>query len=175
MTPLVPERKISFGSLGLILLAVIFVTLLLALAGWWVADRWIQKLPAKELIPRLYKKIYRYANWAGLSVGSGDTPYQFSDSLIQYITTLGKGSYWSDWILEGPGMVRSMTTVFVRCLFDPQSLDLNSAEIFSLFKQLRHRLWLLWLLGRAYNLRFLRPFLWIESPLFIQNLAEEES
>lgn len=174
LTPLVPERKFSFKTLGTIIWITVAGSFILGLAGWQIANRWMFGLPVDVLIPKLYKRIYRYARWAGLPVGVGDTPYHFSESLVNYLTQLGRECYWSDWVLEGSSMIRTMTAIFVQCLFSPQNLDVGSDEIYPIYLDLRYRLWMLWLLRKAYHLRFLRPLFWENIPLLIQNPAEEE-
>ncbi len=173
-SPLVPEKGFPVDNwLPVVgVAAIIFISLIFI--GWRISDVWLERLEVERLIPRLYKRIYRYAGWAGLQVKPGDTAYQFSEALSVYLTQLGEESYWAEWILEGVGMIREMTTIFVQCTFSPIKHEIDPGEILLLYKQLRVRLWLLVLLGKAYPYRVLRPFLWENLPLLIPMPLEEE-
>jgi hypothetical protein len=172
-SPLVPENRLSFEHwprfFGLSLIVVIIFTLV----GIRVSDWWFGRLQPDTLVPKLYKRIYRYARWAGLSVKPGDTAYHFASDLNTYLTRLGEESYWADWALEGVGMISRMTEIFVHCMFNPLKEELESGEILRLYKQLRPRLWLLMLLGRAYPHRVIRPLIWRNAPLLISMPLEE--
>jgi len=90
------------------------------------------------------------------------------------LTQIGEGSYWSEWILEGVGMIREITSIYVQTLFSSAEITFEPAEIFQLYKQLRMRMWLFLLLSRVYPYRILRPFLWQNTPLLISAPLEDE-
>ncbi|MFH1634607.1 MAG: transglutaminaseTgpA domain-containing protein [Chloroflexota bacterium] len=175
--PLVPDNRLSFDNWFSVFGITLFVVIIFILAVWRISDWRLGRThtDALILIPKLYKRIYRYGGWAGLPVKSGDTAYQFADALIAYLTQLGAESYWAGWILEGAGMIREMTEIFVQCMFNPLREDVEPGDILHLYIQLRSRLWLTCLLGKAYPYRILRPFLWENVPLLIPVSSEERN
>lgn len=174
-SPLVPESPITFSTFIRIFLILIGGTIIIGLAIWQISDRWLQRQPAKVLIPRLYRRVYRYARWAGLRVQPGITAYTFSEMLIRYLTEMCGESLWSDWMLSAVPLIRYMTETLVRYLFDPQEMDMSAGAFLENYKDLRLRLWVLWLLGKAYRYRILRSILWINAPLIISASSEEAS
>jgi transglutaminase-like putative cysteine protease/uncharacterized protein (DUF58 family) len=172
-SPLVPEKEFSFDNWPIILGITLFTMVVLITIGWQISDWWLTRSDPDALILKLYKRLYRYGRWAGLEVGPGDTAYQFSDALVRYLDQLGRESYWSAWILDGAGMIRALTSVLVQCMFNPSQGAINKDELLQLYKQLRPRIWLLLLLGKAYPYRILRPFLWENVPLIIPTSSEE--
>jgi hypothetical protein len=58
-------------------------------------------------------------------------------------------------------------------MFNPHKERLESEEILRVYQQLRPRLWLLVLLGRAYPHRLIRPLIWRNAPLLISMPLEE--
>ena len=148
-------------------------SLVLGFAVWKASDWWLGRLTADELLLRLYKRIYRFGRWSLAKYNSGDTAFQFARAMTASMRQLGHESYWAVWFLEGEGMVREMTSIFVEHLFDPNHEPVASREIMQLYKQLRPRLWFFVLLSKAYPYRVLRPFLWENPPLLIPVSLEE--
>ena len=173
-SPLVPEKGFSLKRWLPVFGIGPIIFIILVWFGLRISDWWLTRLDLELLIPRLYKRIYGYARWAGIRAKPGDTAYRFADSLISYLTQLGEQSHWSEWILEGVGMIRELTTIFVQCTFSPIKSEIGAGEILLVYKQLRTRLWLLLLLGKAYPYRLLRPFLWDNLPLLIPMPLEEK-
>jgi transglutaminase-like putative cysteine protease len=173
-SPLVPEREFPTENWLTILVLVISALILIILIGWRISDWWLERLEVDRLLPKLYRKIYRTARWAGLQVKPGDTAFRFADSLNLYFTQIGEECYWSEWFLEGIGMVREMTLIYVQCLFSSLIKDIQPVEVMQLYKQLRRRLWMLLLLGKAYPYPVFRPFLWENPPLLITIPLEDE-
>jgi len=173
-SPLVPERNFRFEDILLIIGIFAVVLMALILVGWRISDWWLQRMDVDRLTSKLYRRIYRTARWAGARVKPGDTAYHFADSLSMSLTQIGEGSYWSEWILEGVGMIREITSIYVQTLFSSAEITFEPAEIFQLYKQLRMRMWLFLLLSRVYPYRILRPFLWQNTPLLISAPLEDE-
>jgi transglutaminase-like putative cysteine protease/uncharacterized protein (DUF58 family) len=166
LSPLVPKTdfsQIPWGQIvGFSLLALIAIFII----GLRVSDCLINRIPVDKRLPRLYKRIYRYARWMGLSIMPGDTPYEFQRELTTYLDRMGRGSYWADWLLLGKGMLAQLTENFVDVLFNPlEMLFVDSKKTTRLYQRLRYRLWLLWLLGIVYRFQFLRPLFWADIPL----------
>jgi len=174
LSPLVPKNKFALRDWSWLLWLTPILLVAFAGVGFRISDWFLARIPVDILIPRLYKRIYRYARWAGFPVKNRDTAFVFSDAFTRYLTQLGKDSYWAKWLLEGVWMIREMTEVFVQCLFSPQKPDMNSTKILQLYQQLRPRLWVLCLFGKAYSYSVLRPFIWENLPLLIPLHKEEE-
>lgn len=173
--PLVPERSIRFDNWQTILGVILIIIVTLGFLVLRVADWMLARKEPHELLPKLYKRIYMYGQLARLNIKPGDTAYCFSENLISYMTQLSRESYWAQWMLDGRRMIRDLSRMFVVALFNPQQKGEDSAQILNLYKKLRYRLWLLVILGKAYPYRILRPFLWINTPLLIQEPLEEKS
>ena len=165
--PLIADRFLSpdlwLKTIGLSILIVIG----LAVTGWRVSDWWLVHIPLEKLVPKLYARLYRYGRWIGIPTRPGETPYQFADDLVHHIQSLAKYSYWTDWLLKGGGVMQKLTNDFVVHMFNPSRRHLlNRGEIIQAYKVLRTRLWLLWLLRRAYNYRIIWPLFWRHPPQF---------
>jgi transglutaminase-like putative cysteine protease/uncharacterized protein (DUF58 family) len=173
-SPLVPEKGVSFDLWLPILGSVITAILVLAWIRMRISDWWLERLDLDRLIPRLYKRIYLNARWAGLQINPGDTAFHFADSLITYLTQLGGGCHWSEWILDGIDRIQELTLIFVQCTFGSLKVEDEPVDVLLIYKQLRIRLWLLILLGKAYPYRILRPFLWENTSLYNPIPLEEE-
>jgi hypothetical protein len=173
-SPLVPEDRFSFEHFTSIVSLIIVVAIILGIIGWQLSDRWLRRLPVETMVSQTYKRIYRYARWAGMRVRPGDTAYTFAESLCNYLTEMSKESYWSEWMLSSVPLVRVMTETFVQSLFDTEKIEISGEETFRIYLDLRYRLWVLLLLGKAYPYRILRSILWINAPL-IHPLSSEEA
>jgi len=172
-SPLVSENDFNFDGWPIILGITLFAMAVLIIIVWQISDWRLTRAGSEILILKLYKRLYRYGRWAKLEFDLGDTAYQFSDVLVMHLNQLGRECYWSTWILDGAGMIRELTAVLVHSMFNPNQEAINPEEILRLYKQLRPRLWLLLLLGKAYPYRILRPFLWENVPLIITASSEE--
>lgn len=173
LSPLVPAGKFPFIKTFTGILISLMVVIILGMFGWWLSDRWLQRYPLDTLIPRLYKRIYLYARWAGLSVHPGDTAYTFAEALCTYLSQLSRNSYWMGWMTVGVPLINRITQVFVQTLFDPQKIVVDKEEILRDFMDLRSRLWVLWLFSKAYHYRIFRPFVWENVPVIISMTTEE--
>jgi len=171
--PLVPEKIFTFDKWPVFLGVLLIIMIIVVIAVWQVSDWRLSREEPDNLLPKLYKRIYMYGCWARLTIIPGDTAYAFSEDLDKYLTQLGRECFWAEWLFEGRGMIREITHMFVFTLFNPDYKGVDSNEILNLYKNLRRRLWLLVVLGKAYPYRFLRPFLWINTPLLIQEPLEE--
>ena len=146
--PLVPPGYLRVDLLlGGILLSIPLLILLVWLI-WRIADRRLVILPATTLLPKLYKRIYRYARWAEFPMEQRYTIYQFANQFDRYINRFAKDTRWSTWLLEAPGMLLKISESFVQILFTPQA-DVKKWEIIQTFRQLRLRLIFLWLYVKA--------------------------
>jgi hypothetical protein len=164
LPPLVPESRLLFLNWQQLLWLVPLVSLVLVFAGWSISDWLLGRLAGGKLISEIYQRLYRYGRWTGLRVQVRDTPYQFADNLVDLLIHLGTGSRWSSWMLEGVGMIRTITSDYVQFMFDPLKQNTRLGESLSQFRQLRYRLWLLWLLSRVNPYPVLKPLFWKDDP-----------
>jgi hypothetical protein len=174
--PLVLEGRPSFDrwlrTVGLVLISGIGV----ALVWWRISEWWLKRMPPEALLPVLYKRIYRYGGWIGLSPRPGDTVYRFTNQFKERLDRLGRTSYWDEWLLRGSDLISEITHAYVRIMFSlPKDQVVDTEDIIAAYKQLRPRLWLLWLLTRAYKYQFLRPFFWRTTPILVSLPSKEEA
>jgi transglutaminase-like putative cysteine protease/uncharacterized protein (DUF58 family) len=172
-SPLVPERTFLGDNWLSMLGLLIAVGLVLAYTGWRISDWWLSRLNTEQLIPRLYKRIYRHARWSGMRVKPGDTAFRFADSLNRYIQQIGEESYWSEWLTKAVPLIDEITLIYVKCMFRSQPPKIEKEDVIQMYKMLRKKLWMLLLLGKVYPYRLLRPFFWENTPLLISTSMED--
>ncbi len=172
-SPLVPDARFSWGLLIAVIAGTFLGTILLVFSIRFVSDWWMSRLSTEILLPRLFKRIYRFGRWSHLKFQAGDTVYQFTKVLTETMRQIGRESYLEDWFLEGIDMSHKVTSLFVQYLFNPHHEEVDSLQVFKLYKQLRLRLWFLVLLNIVYTHRILRLFFWRNPPLLIRVSAEE--
>ncbi len=159
--PLAPDRWLKVIGIAISIAVGLFVI------GWGVSDWWLGHIPFERLVSKLYARIYRYGRWIGIPTRPGETPYEFSATLILMIQSLAEHSFWADWLLKGESEVEKLTEALVIQMFNPSRISLlNRREIIQAYKRLRPRLWLLWLLRRAYNHRITWPLFWRLPPVY---------
>jgi len=174
--PLVSRGGPSFDGwpriVGLVLISGIGVAVV-----WWQVSEWrLKRMSSEFLLPKLYKRIYRYADWIGLSPRPGDTLYHFMNQFKERLDRLGRTSYWDEWLLEGYELISGITHAYVRTMFSlPKDQVFDTDEIIVAYKRLRPRLWLLWLLTRVYKYPILRPFFWRTTPILVSLPIEEDA
>jgi transglutaminase-like putative cysteine protease len=158
--------------IGLLILIVVGSVVI----GWKVSDWWLVHIPLEKLISKLYTRLYRYGRWIGIPTRPGETPYEFVDDLIHHIQSLAMYSYWADWLLKGRDAALELTDNFIVHMYNPSRRHLlNRSDIIQAYKVLRNRLWMLWLLRRAYDHRIFRPLFWRHPPpLILSNNRIEE-
>jgi len=163
--PLVPEKT----PLSLNWWPIIFAVLLFTPLVWFTAllldDLILKHLPGEKQLPRIYRRIYRYAHRIGHSSLPGDTIYEFVDKLILSINKYGEGSKEAEWLFSAADQLREITRSYYLVLYSPDgSSKINSRETALIYRTLRIRMWYLWLLVRAYPFWLLRNFLWDSAP-----------
>jgi len=166
--PLVPEaEKQSIPWNWVILGALIAVTAGVYL-GFAIDNFILDRLAPDKQLRVIYRRIYRYAHWIGISTLPGNTVYQFMERLIQTMVVYGKGSRKADWFLAGLNPLRRITRDYNLVLYSkPGQEQISTRENSQAFRLLRPRLWYLWLLGRSYRSRVLRYFIWNTAPMTI--------
>ncbi len=166
--PLVPEKEPIIINWWLITLGIFLGLPLIGFIIYFVDDIILKRLAPEKQLSRIYRRIYRYSRWLGLSPKPGDTPWTFNKNLIKLISRYGKGSKEAEWALYGADLLREITQSYYLVLYSPgrgEGLDLQ--ETAHNFRDFRFRLWYLLLLVRAYPYRLLRYFLWDSAPMII--------
>ncbi|MEA3350173.1 MAG: transglutaminase-like domain-containing protein [Chloroflexota bacterium] len=159
--PLVPNKTFPTGK-WLQIAGLFFVSFIGAGLTWWGISDWrLPQIPSRDLVPKLYLRVYRYARWIGISTKPGNTPYEFTRALTEIFHQLGHDSKWADWILAGINQLDALTEVYYLATYSPLRDNPGYArDIAQTYKQLRSRLWLLWFLKVSHPNRILRYFFW---------------
>lgn len=174
--PLVPKKERGGLKWGLILGSSLLLVTLLGFTGWILSDMSIKRNPANKLLPKLFKRIYRFARWVGITTNPGDTTYEFSEILNHTLKQYGSGSKKAKWLLDIQPQFAELTDAYYKVLFSPQGGELiQSRGIVNTYQKIRPRLWYLGLLIRSYPYRILRFFLWDSAPMFITNLSRKST
>ncbi len=168
--PLVPQREpfpVSWWVVGLgFLFGIPLITYLVLLGDYLL----LQRLTPQKQLQKVFRRIYRYARWLGLETKPGDTPREFSNNLIHRLNGYGRGSKQAEWLLYGPHIIREITRIYYLALYSPdQGAGLDRKGTAILFRDLRSRLWYLWLLIKVYPYRIPRFFLWDSAPMLIRS------
>ena len=174
-SPLVQPKKFSFDQWPSLLGIVVLLGLVLIILSWLISDWYLARRPIAQLLPKLFRRLYRYGSWMGFPPRPGQTPYEFSHLLNSYITQLSTGCYWVEWLSLSTFLLQRITDAYVGVTFNPQSRAIgDQRDLMRFYKLLRPRLWLIWLLGRVHRYSFLHPFFWTEAPLMISLHVEDE-
>ena len=172
--PLVPKKELLIGNWSLGILISLLLTGLLGYFVFLLLDFILERLPVEKQLPIIYKRIYRYAHWIGISSKPGDTVFEFMDQLISHTEQYGYRSRYSEWLFSATYQLREITGAYYLVLYS-QTPDqgINSKEIALAFRTLRLRLWYLLLLVRCYRYRILRYFLWDSAPIIISRQTKQ--
>jgi transglutaminase-like putative cysteine protease len=179
-SPLVEQERFSFANGVLIFWLALILFVVVLLSAWLISDWRLSNMTAQRQLPRLYRRLFRYGRWLRLPVDPGVTPFEFAGFLCTHLEQVATGSHWAGWMLAAGPIIRKISVAYVRITFSPSdglSPDdmVSPYDTMADYKQLRLRLWLLWVMARIYKFWVLRPFFWSEAPLFISTFAEEES
>ncbi len=173
--PLVPEKTPTPGR-RLALSVTILLGLVAGFSMWWIiSDFWLAHLPMDKLAPKLYRRIHRHGRRLDLPSRPGDTPHEVKARLIGYLHQLGRGSTQADWLLAGEQSINLFIDNYICSLYSANKTPpIESQALMQLFKQIRPRLWLLWVLKRAYPNRLMRIMLWDQAPVTISTTRQEK-
>ncbi|RLD02138.1 MAG: hypothetical protein DRI46_01295 [Chloroflexi bacterium] len=168
--PLVQEKEPLPVNLWLVGLGFLIGIPLIGFLVYLADDLYLKRMVPDKQFQRVFRRVYRYARWLGLDTKPGDTPHEFSTKLIHQLTQFGRGSKQAEWLLYGSHIIREITRQYYLVLYSPdQGAGINSQETAILFRDLRSRLWYLWLLIKAYPYRIPRFFLWDSAPMLISS------
>jgi len=168
--PLVPEKPKILVKWWLIILTVLIFPPLLGFTAILLDDLFLNLLPVEKQLPRIYRRIYRYARWAGHSSLPGDTTYEFVDKLIRTLNMYSKGNIYAEWFLSAADQLREITQAYYLLLYSPDgSTKINPQEITLIYRTLRFGLWYLWLLARTYPSVVMHYLLWDSVPMNIRS------
>jgi len=172
--PLVPNKEWGVLKWLLILGSGLLLATLLGFTGWILSDMSIKRNPVNKLLPKLFKRIYRFARRVGITANPGDTTYEFSEMFIHTLKQYGSGSKKAKWLLGIQPQFAELTEAYYKVLFSPQDGRLiESRQIVNTYLKIRPRLWYFELLIRSYPNKILRFFLWDSAPMFITNLSRK--
>ena len=164
--PLVPDRE-GFSIKWWLILAVILITTpTIGFMVLQIDNALLLRMPPEKGLLRIFRRIYRYSRWMGLYSYPGDTINRFAGRLIHHFREYGSGSKDAEWLLDARDILRELTRYYYQVLYSPdRGVGINTHETTLMFRQLRPRLWYLWLLVRAYRYRLIRFFLWDSLPM----------
>lgn len=166
--PLAPEKERTSINWRKFSLLSVLALLCLGVVGFFLDNLVLANLPVQKQLPVIYKRIYRIGRWMGLHPLPGDTAYDFIRRLNHLLNEYGSGSKKAPWLLSAKDLLIEITWSYYLVLFHPnRGKGLQSKEIALTYRQLRLRLWYLWLLVKVYPNRFLGFFLWDNEPLSI--------
>jgi transglutaminase-like putative cysteine protease len=164
--PLVPEGDRLSIKWWLVLIVILVSTPILGFTVLQIDNAILIRMSPEKLFLRLFRRIYRYSRWMGLYSNPGDTINRFTGRLIQHLIKYGRGSKDAEWLLDAGDILRELTRLYYQVLYSPnRGVGINTQETTLMFRQLRPRLWYLWLLVRAYRYRLIRYFLWDSIPM----------
>jgi transglutaminase-like putative cysteine protease len=169
LSPLVPdETKFSLDDEPWLLFLSAFL-LITVLIYWGISKFWMARIPITTLVPKLYKRMYRYGRWVGVFPKPGDTVYLYSDKLSRLFLQASKGSHWASWIRQSPFMISQITHALVIIMFAPNSVSsVSRDQVIKIYKKLLPRFWLLWLMVRVYRFPILRLLFWNDASQFVK-------
>jgi uncharacterized protein (DUF58 family)/transglutaminase-like putative cysteine protease len=174
LKPLIPENRFSFENWVQSLWSGLFFVLGVLIGMGLIADWWLSRLPMEILVPRLFKRIYRYGRWSGIPLKPGDTVIHFKILFDRLVYQSSQGSHWPDWIAESSALLEQLTNVFVPLLFNSAGTSAESKNMIKTYQQLRYRLWLLLFLVKIFPAGILRSIFWLDPPLYINVTIEDE-
>jgi transglutaminase-like putative cysteine protease len=150
----------------LILIVIMLTTPILGFTLFQVDNAILKRMPPEKGFLRIFRRIYRYSRWVGLTTNPGDTINRFTGRLIQHINEYSSGSKDAEWLLDARDILRELTRLYYQVLYSPnKGAEINPHETTLLFRFLRPRLWYLWLLVHAYRFKLIRFFLWDSLPM----------
>jgi transglutaminase-like putative cysteine protease len=169
LSPLVPiERGFSLNNTPWLLFISAFL-LSTVLIYWGLSNWWMARISIATLVPKLYRRMYRYGRWVGLIPKPGDTVYLYSDKLSRLFLQASQGSHWAGWIRQSSALITQFTHALVIILFAPSSeRGVSRDQVIKIYKQLLPRFWLLWLMVRVYRFPILRSLFWNDASQFVK-------
>lgn len=128
------------------------LVLTLASAGVWsFLDEWrLRRLPAKTVVIRLYRRLYRHGRRLDVLPWQGATPREFAAALGMRMRGLAEGRRWGAFLSAASGEIRWLTDLCTRALYSPHlPRKAEHKQAIRTWSRLRRRLWLARLLNRA--------------------------
>ncbi len=168
--PLIPEKEPLITNWWLVGVGILAGIPLVGFLIFAADDIYLKRFSPEKQLQRIFRRIYRYARWMGIDIKPGDTPSRFSGKLIHQLRGYGRGSKQADWLLYGADLIRELTRVYYLDQYSPdKGIGLDSKDTALLFRDLRVRLWYLWVLIKAYPYAIPRFLLWDSAPMLIRS------
>lgn len=116
--------------------------LILAGAGWLVADLWrLRHTAPAATIARLYRRLQRFGSRLAAPVVAGATPYEFSDALIGQITPLAAQPHWATLLAATTADIERLTGLYVDAIYSAhQSGKAEQSQAIQTWRRLYWRL-----------------------------------
>ena len=166
--PLVPDKPGLSVNWWVIILTSPFVIALIALGVFYLDEVILTKITKEKALTKIFRRIYRITRWMGFYSQPGDTHYEFITKLIQFMNQYGRDSKEVEWLMYAADLLQDITHAYYQTFYSPSGgMNIDPEEIILKYRNLRIRLWYLWLLVRAYPYRVIRYFLWESAPLNI--------
>jgi transglutaminase-like putative cysteine protease len=119
-------------------------SIMLVVLGFIIIEnlRFQRFTPAKTLT-YLYQRLYRYGRALNAGAERGDTPLEFSHTLIDRVTSLSRGSRLAKVLSPASQEIDEFTRVYTRMLYSPVFLKIDDRKwAIAMWRRLRRRLWL---------------------------------
>jgi transglutaminase-like putative cysteine protease len=151
-SPLLPHAE--FGDVWLsVLMGIIAVGGCGVLIIGWVNRRKLYRQSPSTVVVLLYQRMRSHTMSLSVARHPGDTPYEFSASLVSYLTSLMRRGYWASWLKGMAGDVGRLAQLVVWEQFSPHSGGHQAREqAIRIWRRLRVRFWLVriysWFLTR---------------------------
>lgn len=166
--PLVPEKASIEVKWWVILLVSPFLLSIILFTMFLVDEVILINLPHERQLNLIYRRIYKYARWCDYVSLPGDTGIEFSRKFIHSINQYGRRSRGAEWLIPAIDLLRDLTRAYYLVNYSSAgSKSVNPRETALTFRNLRSRLWYLWILVHAYPYWLLRFFLWDSAPTII--------
>lgn len=119
--------------------------LLLIVTGGWLLDGWrLRRLPPAALVQAVYQRLQQHGVRLAIPTRPGDTPFEFASMFIDRVQFHAAGRHT---LRPIPTEVNRLTQLYVQTAYSnhpPQTHD--KLQCLQLWRSLRRRLWVLWLL-----------------------------
>jgi len=123
------------GLIGSLILTII---LWLSIESWWLS-----RLSPSAAITGIYARLYRQARYLDVIVQRGDTPSEFSASLLRHLDERKKNQFIDHFLIPAGTEMHRLTIFYSRTTYSQHAPDAaDQQNAIQLWQRLRRRLWL---------------------------------